>query len=50
MVRAEPPAARLVVRVRVLSEAEWHRLFDKYNPPPLPPHAFCRGEWRSPLV
>jgi hypothetical protein len=32
----------------VLSEAEYHRLFDKYDLPPLPMHAF--GGWRSPLV
>ena len=33
-----------------VSEAEFHRLFDKYDPLPLPMHAFCRDGWRLPLV
>jgi hypothetical protein len=35
---------------KVLSEAEYRRVFDKYDLPPLPMHAFCRDGWRSPLV
>ena len=39
------PTQILCFETALLSEAEYHRLFDKYDLPPLPDHAF--GGWQE---